>query len=59
MLGLMREAASLLCALALLIGGLYVLYQQFFGTAEFMDELVFAGAFVSFLGAAWIWSDFR
>jgi hypothetical protein len=54
----MRQVVSFTVASALLMGGLYLLYIELMVAAIVMGKLVIAGAFVAFLGAAWLWADF-
>lgn len=55
----MRHIISLTIAAAILCGGLYLLYIQFF-EAEFIKGTVVAGGGVAaFVGAAWLVAEIR
>ena len=54
----MHQAIGFILASALLGGGLYLLYLQFFIAKGFAGVLLVAGGFFVFPGVAWLWADF-
>lgn len=54
----MRRAIGFVIASALLVGGLYLLYIELFAAQVIVGRITLAGAFLTFLGGAWLWADY-
>jgi hypothetical protein len=54
----MRNILSFLCAIALLVAGLWLLYHDAFVATKVISWTVLMGAFLTYVGGAWLWSDF-
>ena len=54
----MRRLISFVLAIALLGGGLYLLFLQLFVAGIIMGHFMEAGGFIAAIGAGWLWDDF-
>jgi hypothetical protein len=57
-MGPIRRTISLICALALVGAGLYLLFSIILYAERFSSRVIGAGVLMALLGAYWLWEDF-